>query len=177
MSQPHRTAFHLDYGDTVLFPSWVLYSKKEAFLSSLALVVMGVLYQGLKYIRLREGRRCPNMQCKRYILNKGHIIQTVLYIIQFIGGYFLMLAVMTYNVWLVVGGVVGLGLGYFFFGWIEEESFVTPTVQPTSRCGLAVDLDCGFQGKMQELQPLSTADGGGVAGDGSIACQCDESAT
>ncbi|KAL8596158.1 hypothetical protein ACOMHN_021198 [Nucella lapillus] len=175
--QLHRATFHVEYGDTVLFPSWIIHSKKEAFLSALVLVVMGILYQGLKYIRLREGRRCPNVQCRRYILNKGHIIQTLLYVVQFVGGYFLMLAVMTYNIWLVVGGVIGLGLGYFFFGWIEEENFVTPLMQPTSNCGLAVNLDCGFQNKEQELQPLSMADGGDVAGDGNIACQCDESKT
>ncbi|XP_076441338.1 protein SLC31A2-like [Babylonia areolata] len=171
----HRATFHVEYGDTLLFPSWIIHSKKEAFLSALGLVVMGILYQGLKYIRVREGRRCPNMHCRRYMLNKGHIIQTLLYVVQFIGGYLLMLAVMTYNAWLVVGGVVGLGLGYFFFGWMEEESFLAPLLHPQSRCGLSVNLDCGFHGKKQELQPLSLADGGGAAGDGTIACQCDES--
>lgn len=112
---------------------------------------------------------------RRYILNKGHIIQTLLYVVQFVGGYFLMLAIMTYNLWLVVGGVLGLGLGYFLFGWIEEEHYLAATAKPTSECGLAVKLDCGFHGKEQELQPLSTADGGEMAGDGSIMCRCGES--
>ena len=111
---------------------------------------------------------------RHYILNKGHIIQTVLYVVQFVWGYFLMLAIMTYNVWLVVGGVLGLGLGYFIFGCFEEEHFLAATLKPTSECGLAVKLDCGFQGKEQELQPLSTADGGEMAGDGSIMCRCGE---
>nr|KAG5698344.1 hypothetical protein BaRGS_010930 [Batillaria attramentaria] len=60
--------------------------------------------------------------CRRYILSKGHLLQTALYVVQFLGGYILMLAVMSYNVWLLVGGVAGLGLGYFFFGWMEEDA-------------------------------------------------------
>ncbi|KAK7485335.1 hypothetical protein BaRGS_00023434 [Batillaria attramentaria] len=174
----HKAAFHIDYGDTILFPSWVIYTKKEAFLTSLVLAALGIAYQGLKYIRVREGRKCPNLQCKRYILSKGHLLQTALYVVQFLGGYILMLAVMSYNVWLLVGGVAGLGLGYFFFGWMEEDA-VRPVrlIAPTSECGRTVTLDCGFHGKDQELQPLSTGDGGGAAGDGSIACRCDESAT
>lgn len=174
----HKAAFHISYGDTILHPSWVIYSKKEAFLSALVLVALGIAYQALKYVRVRHGRKCPNLQCKRYILHKGHLIQTALYIVQFVGGYILMLAIMSYNVWLLVGGVVGLGLGYFFFGWMEEDALHPATrVRPASECGRAVTMDCGFQGKEQELQPLSAADGGDAAGDGSIACRCDESET
>ncbi|PVD23719.1 hypothetical protein C0Q70_16992 [Pomacea canaliculata] len=149
--------------------------EPEAFLSALALVVLGIAYQGLKCLRHRLGRKCPNVNCRRYFLNTAHLIQTLLYLVQFIGGYVLMLAVMTYNVWLLVGGVVGLGLGYFFFGWLEED-LIRPAllVVPKNKCGLVDTLDCGFQGKGQELQPLSKADGGGAAGDGSIACQCNE---
>ena len=40
------------------------------------------------------------------------------------------------------------------------------------KCGLATHLDCGFDSR-QELQPLSSADGGVAAADGTIACQCD----
>lgn len=178
-SQHHKSSFHFNYGDTVLFPTWVIHTKKEAFFSALVLVIIGILYQALKFIRVREGRKCPNLQCKRYILNKGHIIQTLLYVVQFVGGYFLMLAIMTFNLWLVIGGILGLGLGYFFFGWADEELCMAPytIVHPISNCGLSVQLDCGYKGKEQELRPLSMADGGDAAEDGSIACRCGEAPT
>lgn len=36
----------------------------EAFLSALALVVLGIAYQGLKCLRHRLGRKCPNVNCR-----------------------------------------------------------------------------------------------------------------
>ncbi|XP_059163029.1 protein SLC31A2-like [Physella acuta] len=117
----HKRAFHTNFGDILFFPEWVLRGKKEMYLSCLVLVVMGVVYQGIKFARQQYGRKCRNMTCKRYILNKGHILQTIMYLMQFVGGYILMLSVMTYNVWVAVAVMVGLGLGYFFFGWGEYE--------------------------------------------------------
>lgn len=113
--------------------------------------------------------------CRRYILNRAHLLQTGLYVVQLIGGYVIMLAIMTYSIWIIVGGVLGLGLGYFFFGWYEGNGVQRILINPTSKCGLAVTLDCGFQGREQEFQPLSISDGGGSAADGSIACRCGES--
>lgn len=41
----------------------------------------------------------------------------MLYIMQFAGSYVLMLIVMTYNTWILVATVLGLGVGYFLCGW------------------------------------------------------------
>jgi len=43
----------------------------------------------------------------------SHLKETLLYIVQFIVGYFLMLVAMTYNVWLFLAVVAGCGIGYF----------------------------------------------------------------
>ncbi|KAG7258390.1 hypothetical protein CRUP_038621 [Coryphaenoides rupestris] len=42
-----------------------------------------------------------------------HSIQTVLQVFQVTLGYMIMLCVMTYNVWIFLGVVLGSGLGYF----------------------------------------------------------------
>ncbi|XP_062268607.1 probable low affinity copper uptake protein 2 [Platichthys flesus] len=42
-----------------------------------------------------------------------HGIQTVLHMLQVSLGYMLMLCVMTYNVWIFIGVMIGTGLGYF----------------------------------------------------------------
>ena len=43
----------------------------------------------------------------------SHLKKTLLFIAQFIIGYFLMLVAMTYNVWLFLAVVGGSGIGYF----------------------------------------------------------------
>lgn len=43
----------------------------------------------------------------------SHLKETLLYLVQFIVGYFLMLVAMTYNVWLFLAVVAGCGIGYF----------------------------------------------------------------
>lgn len=43
-----------------------------------------------------------------------HSLQTVLHVIQVVLGYMLMLCIMSYNVWIFLGIIVGSALGYFF---------------------------------------------------------------
>ena len=47
----------------------------------------------------------------------SHYIQTILHLVQLVISYFLMLIVMTYNVWLFISVILGCTCGYFFFGW------------------------------------------------------------
>ena len=44
-----------------------------------------------------------------------HIVQTLLHMVQITISYFLMLIVMTYNVWLFIAVILGAGAGYFLF--------------------------------------------------------------
>ena len=44
-----------------------------------------------------------------------HVIQTLLHMLQVTVSYFLMLIVMTYNVWLFIAVILGAGAGYFLF--------------------------------------------------------------
>jgi copper transporter 1 len=50
------------------------------------------------------------------IFSKGHIIQTLMHMLQITVSYLLMLVFMTYNSWLCLSVVLGAGLGYFLFG-------------------------------------------------------------
>ncbi|OQV15965.1 hypothetical protein BV898_09886 [Hypsibius exemplaris] len=56
------------------------------------------------------------------IVNRSHITQTLLNVLQFLVGYSLMLIFMTYNVWLCLAVTLGVGCGYFLFGWPHEDS-------------------------------------------------------
>ncbi len=53
---------------------------------------------------------------KAKLISKGCIIQAALYMIQGILSYALMLVFMTYNVWLCLSLILGMGLGYVLFG-------------------------------------------------------------
>ncbi|CAL1537998.1 unnamed protein product [Lymnaea stagnalis] len=176
----HKSTFHTETGAALLFPHWILYGKKEIYIACLLLVVMGITYQGIKFARQQYGRKCRNLTCKRYILNKGHFLQTLMYILQFLGGYILMLAVMTYNIWILLAVLVGLGLGYFFFGWGEyEEASAALHVQRIPRSYL---LTCGTitpsSSATQELLPMSKSEDDMQFDDSkssNVRCKCNNS--
>ncbi|KAH8383959.1 hypothetical protein KR009_011446 [Drosophila setifemur] len=51
----------------------------------------------------------------------SHIIQALLNLLQIVLSYLLMLIFMTFNYWLCLAVVLGLGLGYFFFGYNKKN--------------------------------------------------------
>lgn len=50
------------------------------------------------------------------LMSQGHVIQTLLHMLQITISYLLMLVFMTYNSWLCLSVVLGAGAGYFLFG-------------------------------------------------------------
>lgn len=54
---------------------------------------------------------------KSSMLSPWHHLQTLLHLVQLVLSYFLMLIVMTFNVWLFISVVLGCTVGYFLFGW------------------------------------------------------------
>lgn len=68
----------------------------------------------------------PEIRQKTYwekIFATPHIIQTLINLVQIILSYLLMLIFMTFNYWLCLAVVLGLGLGYFCFGWIKQDVY------------------------------------------------------
>ncbi|OWF49691.1 uncharacterized protein LOC110451380 [Mizuhopecten yessoensis] len=52
---------------------------------------------------------------------KYHCLGMLTHTFNLITGYILMLAVMTYNVWITIGVIVGSGLGFFIFGALGKN--------------------------------------------------------
>ncbi|GBP59011.1 High affinity copper uptake protein 1 [Eumeta japonica] len=135
--------FHAGVCQEILFPGWNTRNAWQVACSALVFLVAGVLYEGLKYYRealhraaapaparstdshlnIAKNECGPSAPCAqtaviRYSMwSQEHVIQTLLHILQATASYLLMLVFMTYNVWLCAGLVLGLGLGYFLFGW------------------------------------------------------------
>lgn len=68
------------------------------------------------------------------LLSFDHIVQTLIHVIQFTISYFLMLAFMTFNYWLCLSIIVGIGIGYFLFG--VQQSKPSPTGQQINSCAV-----------------------------------------
>ena len=60
----------------------------------------------------------------RNIFRIDHLVQSVLYALQFSIGYILMLAFMTFNYWLCFAILLGIWSGYFVFG-LEKSKYIT----------------------------------------------------
>ena len=165
---PHpsmRSYLHFDFGDTVLFKSWVLQSTWDIVLTCLAFLLLAILYEGIKCYREHLFKRlsfavkkqvpvlgtlhhhhlhqnpagvphtahsrqressCPadvppfNLGKSNFnlrILSLPHTIQSLLHVLQMLLSYILMLAFMTFNLYICISIILGAGIGYFMFYW------------------------------------------------------------
>ncbi|XP_045158976.2 high affinity copper uptake protein 1-like [Mercenaria mercenaria] len=117
-SHDHQAFFHTKLNATVLFENWVLDTKGSIFLACLCTFVLAIGYQGTKWLRqylhVHYGGRIHSIK------SKEHLLQTVLYVTEFLVSYLLMLIVMTYSVWVFVVTILGIALGYFLLAWHKE---------------------------------------------------------
>ena len=91
-----------------------MFEIRNKFFRSVAVVFMAfspVLIHNLFFFILFTD------SCKTSMTSASHYIQTALHALQLVISYFLMLIVMTYNVWLFLSVVLGCTVGYFLFGW------------------------------------------------------------
>lgn len=139
--------FHTDFGDTILFKSCVLNSAGDLVAACVIFFLVAIFYEGLKSYReflFRKGiktynisvidptdrRSCPptcaagdnsNWIKEAMVINKmfsfRHFYQTLLHILQVVISYTLMLAFMSFNVWICIAIALGAGVGYFLFCW------------------------------------------------------------
>ncbi|XP_071507849.1 high affinity copper uptake protein 1-like [Diadema antillarum] len=130
--------FHLSVEVTILFKQWTTSSVGGLVGSCIGVFFMAMFYEGLKVGReLLLRRSVVNVRYHSQQISKGsetfltethsageakllswgHLLQTVLHIVQVTLSYFLMLIFMTYNVYLCIAVALGAGAGYFIFGW------------------------------------------------------------
>ncbi|XP_060081396.1 high affinity copper uptake protein 1-like [Ylistrum balloti] len=111
----HPMYFNFQWRGTVLFESFTLDAKTGIFCLILMTFVIGFVYEAVKYLRQYIHRDITIAEYS--IRSREHLLQTLLYVVQMVCSYILMLVVMTYNVWVVVTMLVALGGGFFICGW------------------------------------------------------------
>ncbi|XP_074871594.1 protein SLC31A2 [Carettochelys insculpta] len=131
---------HFFFSDQVvlLFDFWNIHSPAGMVLSVLVVLLLAVLYEVLKISKTKLLRRTllaiprsvsqqslrepdsgsvnsnlgqQSTSSKRWFLY--HVSQSLFYLAQVVTGYLVMLVVMSYNVWIFLGVIVGSALGYY----------------------------------------------------------------
>ncbi|XP_008831744.1 probable low affinity copper uptake protein 2 isoform X1 [Nannospalax galili] len=133
-------AMHFIFSDeaVLLFDFWSVHSPAGMALSVLVILLMAVLYEGIKVGKVKLLHKTleslPTATSQQLILetdqdsagsssppvNRTHLRwflchfgQSLVHVIQVVIGYFVMLAVMSYNTWIFLGVVLGSALGYY----------------------------------------------------------------
>jgi solute carrier family 31 (copper transporter), member 1 len=131
----HHHQLHFGACETILFSSWVANTAAKFAVAFIAIFILAILYEGLKYYRekwfneklqselARNGTLLKSDQTWRAVLlDKHHLAQTAMHLLQVTISYILMLIIMIANVWLCLAVVLGACCGYFLFGWVRQNA-------------------------------------------------------
>ncbi|XP_038063959.1 high affinity copper uptake protein 1-like [Patiria miniata] len=129
--------FHFSANVTILFNGWHVTTAPGMLGSCAVVILLAFFFEVLKTFRTlhlqqyatsvrhrivesaTEKSRILETQAEGElkILSWPHGIQSLLHVLQAVIGYMLMLIVMTYNGWLILSVLIGIGLGYFASAW------------------------------------------------------------
>uniref|UniRef100_G1M3C6 Copper transport protein n=3 Tax=Ailuropoda melanoleuca TaxID=9646 RepID=G1M3C6_AILME len=130
---------HFIFSDKVvlLFDFWSVHSPAGMALSVLVVLLLAVLYESIKVgkakllyqaavsmsiptIQLTEETDQDSLGSDSAPVSRTHLRwfffhfgQSLIHVIQVVIGYFMMLAVMSYNTWIFFGVIVGSAVGYY----------------------------------------------------------------
>lgn len=117
--------FHTTLDDTVLFSNIIIKDVKGMIICCVIFFFLSIIQESLKYYRWRyeTSRKCnENLSYFKKLLSIDSGIRTILFTVQVILSYIIMLVVMTFSLWLGLAVIAGTGIGYFIFNSrIHEE--------------------------------------------------------
>ncbi|KAF7637870.1 hypothetical protein Mgra_00002574 [Meloidogyne graminicola] len=130
--------FHTELNDTLLLSCWTINSFLGMFIACIGLYLTSIFFEFLKWFRLileqrKEKLNGPNFSSRRYIdslLSTSHLIQTLLFTLQILISYILMLAIMTFSVWILLAICIGIATGFWLFG--RRKPVITFTTSSTN---------------------------------------------
>ncbi|CAJ0573548.1 unnamed protein product, partial [Mesorhabditis spiculigera] len=111
--------FHTHVEDTILFDFWTVNTAGEMVYSCFILLFLAIGLEALKWARWRAEQHWDGKLPETYIgrlFHHAHLVQVLLFFIQITLGYLLMLAFMTFSIWVGLAIAIGSGIGFYFFG-------------------------------------------------------------
>lgn len=122
--------FFTDDMKNFLFHGLNIHETSDIIITCLIIIALAVCLEGLRsltvYLRLRlkqnpltYGRTDISINHDRI---QFHISGFFLHTVNLLVGYLLMLAVMSYNAYIMLAVIVGSGLGYFIFGAVTARN-------------------------------------------------------
>ncbi|KAL7079455.1 hypothetical protein ACQ4LE_001624 [Meloidogyne hapla] len=113
--------FHTELNDTLLLSCWTINTALGMFSACIGLYLTAFFFEFLKWIRLileqrKEKVNGPNRRYVDSLLSSAHLFQTALFSLQLLISYILMLAVMTFSVWMLLAICLGTATGFWLFG-------------------------------------------------------------
>lgn len=120
--------YHAELNDTILFQFWTVNNVVMMFFTCLVLFLLAMFFESLKWIRTAVDNRlsAPAAAQNKSAIggtkeqsNKtrtvARVAQTLLFTLQISISYLLMLAVMSFSIWITVAVCLGAGVGFFLF--------------------------------------------------------------
>lgn len=133
---------HTNFGDTFFIKSFTTSSHLETFYVCLFMFFLAIIYNSLKSYQYHLNQKRPsfdeetcypvaekfsesdsaggkNHHLKSWIkclLSMHNFLDTFIHILLVAIGYSMMLAIMSFNVWILVSVILGEAIGYFMFG-------------------------------------------------------------
>ncbi|KAL3121815.1 hypothetical protein niasHT_002043 [Heterodera trifolii] len=130
--------FHTQIKDTVLFKWWKVETVGSLLITCLVMYFGAICFEAIKWLRLmlEQKSRQPKsansaglnmtdqnktvpMINRRYaesLLSRVHLLQSVLFTVQLLLSYLLMLCFMTFSVWIGIAICAGAATGFWLFG-------------------------------------------------------------
>lgn len=145
---PSMMYLHTNFGDTFFFKPFTTSSHLETFYVCTFLFILAIIYNSLKSYQYHLNQKRPSLETTCYpvaekfseaSIESGHdnhhhivklwiksvisihnLLDSVMHIVIITIGYLLMLAVMSFNLWILIAVIAGEGIGYFIFGWARR---------------------------------------------------------
>ena len=108
--------FNTNLNFYLLFEKWMVMSNGQLVGACFAWLFLSFLFEAIKNYRAQLLKQCANGSDKSLmwkLFERKYCLASALYAAQMVLAYFVMLAAMSYNVWVFVSIIAGLGLGKF----------------------------------------------------------------
>ena len=137
--------FHTNFGDTFFIKPFTTSSHLETFYVCIIMFFLAIIYNSLKSYQYHLSQKRPSFETTCYpvaekfsesdsaddgnhhlkswikcLFSIYNLLDTLIHVLLVTIGYLLMLAIMSFNIWILAAVIFGEGIGYFTFGYVRR---------------------------------------------------------